>query len=61
MTAGYKMFNVQLPLEMLGQKEVYIRFQPNGVSNKTSVSFGGGHLYSNIYAEMDYLAIRYNK
>jgi hypothetical protein len=59
---GYKQMDFPLPLEILGQKQVYIRLRP------TSKAAGSGHDYDGSTIEeknngnsIGYFAIRYNK
>ena len=57
---GYKQFSFELPLEMLGKPEVWIRFIPTRNASGSAQSYDEAEI-SNNHVCMNYLAIRYAK
>ena len=62
---GYKAIDVELPLNLLGKENVYIRLMPenNKASNGSSWIDAGATISvkGNAHSSMNYFAIRYNK
>lgn len=61
--SGYKEIYMNLPLEILGRDDVYIRLMPEADIAGNTVSYRGGEIAKsglNSASDMDYFAIRYN-
>ena len=61
--AGFKPMDFELPLEMLGLDNVYIRLRPKNKICSSDTGLGDGQLRTdgNAWSAISYFAIRYNK
>ncbi len=62
-SAGYKPMDFELPLEMLGHENVYIRIMPKNKICSSDTGLGDGQMRTdgNAWNAISYFAIRYNK
>lgn len=62
---GYKEYNIDLPLEILGKDNVYIRLVPSSDIASSGFDYTDTHMCNDMKIEhesaIDYIAIRYNK
>ncbi|MCQ2184557.1 MAG: DUF5689 domain-containing protein [Bacteroidales bacterium] len=62
---GYKQYNIDLPLEILGKDKVYLRLVPASDVASSGSDYADTHMCNDVKIEhesaIDYLAIRYNK
>ena len=57
----YKQFSFELPLEMLGKDEVWIRFTPTKNASGSASVYDTAEINPTAHWCMNYLAIRYSK
>ena len=58
---GTKYISVNLPDDLLGQDNVYVRLIPKNAKAGSDTSYDGGKFSSSDYNGINYVAIRYNK
>lgn len=62
---GYKQYNFDLPLDILGKDNVYIRLMPSSDVASSGSDYSDTHMCNDVKIEhesaLDYIAIRYNK
>ena len=58
---GYKQFSIELPLEMLGKEEVWIRFTPTKNASGSASVYDTAEINPSAHWCMNYLAVRYSK